>query len=153
EQDYLRRAARGLAAGDPYFCDLGIDLSRGFRALKVWFTLKEMGDRRIGEAIEASCERAQELAALVEADPALELLAPVNLNVVCFRFRAGNRSDALNARIVEDVHESGIAAPSTTRIEGKLAIRAAFINHRTEFADVRALAAAVRERGYALLEA
>ena len=158
EQDYLRRATRGLAAGDPYFCDLGIDLSRGFRALKVWFTLKELGDQRIGEAIARTCARARELSELVAANPALELLAPVELNIVCFRYRGdGSRGEAalnaLNARIVEEIQESGVGAPSTTRIDGKLAIRAAIVNHRTESEDVYALLDAVRERAAALLEA
>ena len=61
--DYLRRDVRGLAGGDPWFCDYGPELSRGFRALKVWFTLKEHGARRLGAMIERNCEQARYLAA------------------------------------------------------------------------------------------
>src|SRR6516162_7048974 len=84
---YLRREARGLAAGSPWPCDLGPDLSRGFRALKTWFTLKTYGAAALGAAIEGTCALAQELAGRIEAEPELELLAPVGLNIVCFRFR------------------------------------------------------------------
>jgi len=80
----------------------------------------------------------QQLAAKVAATPALELLAPVELNIVCFRYRAAD-ADRVNAEIVADLHESGIAAPSTTTIQGQLAIRTALVNHRTEPRDLDAL--------------
>ncbi|MEY9127759.1 pyridoxal phosphate-dependent decarboxylase family protein [Bradyrhizobium yuanmingense] len=141
---YLSREARGLAAGAVWPCDLGPDLSRGFRALKTWFTLKTFGTDRLGRAIARSCALAKYLEARVLAEPRLELLAPVNLNVVCFRYRSG---DAVNREIVADVQESGIAAPSSTTLDGKFAIRAAIVNHRTEEADIDALVAAVLQFG------
>lgn len=141
---YLRREARGLAAGAVWPCDLGPDLSRGFRALKTWFTLKTFGTDRLGAVIVRSCALAKYLEARVLAEPRLELLAPVNLNIVCFRYRA---DDAVNREIVADVQESGVAAPSSTTLDGRLAIRAAIVNHRTEEADVDALVAAVLEFG------
>lgn len=141
---YLRREARGLAAGTVWPCDLGPDLSRGFRALKTWFTLKTFGTDRLGAAIARSCALAKYLEARVLAEPRLELLAPVNLNIVCFRYRA---DDAVNREIVADVQESGVAAPSSTTLDGRLAIRAAIVNHRTEETDVDALVAAVLEFG------
>jgi glutamate/tyrosine decarboxylase-like PLP-dependent enzyme len=143
---YLRTQAKGLAAGAPWFSDYGPDLSRGFRALKTWFTLKTFGLKRIGRAIEHSCELARHLEARVRAEPKLELLAPARLNIVCFRYRT---SDAANAKIVVDLHESGIAAPSTTTVNGKLAIRAAFVNHRTQIRDVDALVDGVIKLGAA----
>jgi glutamate/tyrosine decarboxylase-like PLP-dependent enzyme len=73
----------------------------------------------------------------------LELLAPVALNIVCFRVRAGADADRQNREIVADLQESGIAAPSTTTIDGKLAIRAAIVNHRTVAADVDSMVDAV----------
>ena len=85
---YLRREARGLAAGAVWPCDLGPDLSRGFRALKTWFTLKTFGTDRLGAVIARSCALAKYLETRVLAEPRLELLAPVNLNIVCFRYRA-----------------------------------------------------------------
>lgn len=137
---YLRREARGLAGGSPWPSEFGPDLSRGFRALKTWFTLKTFGTDRMGAVIARTCVLAKYLERRVLAEPRLELLAPVALNIVCFRYR-GN--DALNAQIVVDLHESGIAAPSTTLLDGRLAIRAAFVNHRTQTCDVDALVDAV----------
>ena len=143
---YLKPTARGLAANAPWPCDLGPDLSRGFRALKVWFTLQAFGADRLGAVAEQSCAIARHLAARIEATPELELLAPVPLNIVCFRYR-GSQPDALNAEIVADLQEAGIAAPSTTIIAGALAIRAAFVNHRSRVADAEALLEAVLEAG------
>lgn len=141
---YLSREARGLAAGAVWPCDLGPDLSRGFRALKTWFTLKTFGTDRLGAVIAHSCALARYLETRVLAEPRLELLAPVNLNIVCFRYRA---SDAVNREIVADVQESGIAAPSSTTLDGKFAIRAAIVNHRTAETDIDALVSAVLKFG------
>lgn len=145
---YLRREARGLAAGHPWPTDFGPDLSRGFRALKVWMTLKVYGTDKLGEVIAANCALAQKLAARVDAEPLLERVAPVALNVVCFRFKApGMDTGKLDAEIVADVQESGIAVPSATTINGKLAIRVAFVNHRTRDEDVDILVDAILAAG------
>ena len=144
---YLGRAERGLAAGSPWPCDFGPDLSRGFRALKVWFTLRAYGTRRLGETMLQTCRLARRLAERVDAEPELERLAPVPLNIVCFRYRAGADSDRLNEDLVVELQESGIAAPSTTRIDGQLAIRAAIVGHRTRAEDVDALVEAVLGAG------
>jgi glutamate/tyrosine decarboxylase-like PLP-dependent enzyme len=143
---YLRRETRGLAAGSSWPCDLGPDLSRGFRALKTWFTLKTYGTDRLGAVITRSCTLAGYLGLRILAEPRLELLAPVQLNIVCFRYRAAN-ANAVNADIVIDIQESGIAAPSTTLLDGELAIRAAIVNHRTDTGDINALISAVLEFG------
>jgi glutamate/tyrosine decarboxylase-like PLP-dependent enzyme len=143
---YLRREERGLAAGHDWPCDYGPDLSRGFRALKTWFTLKVHGTDRLGAAMERTCRLAKYLQERVEATPQLELLAPANLNIVCFRHR-GEQADTLNTRLVADLHESGLAAPSTTTIHGHLAIRAAIVNHRTRAEDIDRLVAAVVDLG------
>jgi len=139
---YLRRESRGMAAGSPWPCDFGPDLSRGFRALKTWFTLKVYGTAQLGAVMSRTCELAQYLKLRVEQTPELELAAPVQLNFVCFRYRCEN-SDVVNARIVTDLQESGVAVPSTTMLEGRLAIRAAIVNHRTQRCDLDALIAAV----------
>jgi glutamate/tyrosine decarboxylase-like PLP-dependent enzyme len=138
---YLARESRGLAAGGPWPCDLGPDLSRGFRALKVWFTFMTQGTARLGAAISATCALARRMAERIASDPELELLAPVALNVVCFRYRSAD-ADRVNRAIVADLHESGIAVPSTTTIDGRVAIRAAIVNHRTTASDVDAVLAA-----------
>jgi aromatic-L-amino-acid/L-tryptophan decarboxylase len=138
---YLNRAPRGLAAGSDWPCDFGPDLSRGFRALKTWFTLKTFGIQALGAAISRTCELARYLERRIAAATELELLAPIELNIVCFRFRAANSAqlNALNSEIVIQLQESGVAAPSTTVLNGRLAIRAAIVNHRTNESDLDAL--------------
>ncbi len=146
---YLERETRGLAAGSSWPCDFGPDLSRGFRALKTWFTLKVYGVRAIGEIIAQTCELARYLEQCVTESSELELLAPVQLNIVCFRYRCPD-ADRVNARIVAEMQESGVAAPSTTRINGQLAIRAAITNHRTNRCDLDALVNATLAIGRAI---
>ncbi len=136
---YLRAGTRGLAAGSPWPCDYGPDLSRGFRALKTWFTLKTYGADALGRVISGTCGLARYLESRIRQTPELELLAPAQLNIVCFRFRTAEDTDEVNAAIVADLHESGVVAPSTTRIGANLAIRAAIVNHRTEERDIEAL--------------
>ena len=143
---YLRRETRGLAAGSSWPCDLGPDLSRGFRALKTWFTLKTFGLEKLGAMITRTCTLAKYLEQKILAEPRLELLAPVELNIVCFRYRAAD-ANRVNGDIVIAIQESGIAAPSTTLLDGELAIRAAIVNHRTDTCDIDALIAAVLEFG------
>jgi aromatic-L-amino-acid/L-tryptophan decarboxylase len=145
---YLRRETRGLAAGSHWPCDLGPDLSRGFKALKAWFTLKTYGTEKLGEVITRTCALAAYLETRILAEPRLELLAPVQLNIVCFRYRAAD-ANKVNGDIVIDIQESGIAAPSTTLLDGQLAIRAAIVNHRTDTRDLDALVAAVVRVGMA----
>jgi glutamate/tyrosine decarboxylase-like PLP-dependent enzyme len=155
---YLERRPRGLAAGEPWPCDFGPDLSRGFRALKVWFAFKAYGAAAMGEAIAATCRAAQALGARIDAERELERLAPVALNIVCFRYRGSEScarngpamTDALNAEIVVRLQEAGLFAPSTTTLGGRLAIRAAIVNHRTTVEDALALADEVLRLGRAL---
>ena len=127
---YLRKELRGLAAGAPWPCDFGPDLSRGFRALKTWFTLKVFGTRALGAVISQTCALARYLESRIAATPELELVAPVELNVVCYRYRAED-GQRINPRIVIELQESGLVAPSTTILDGRIAIRAAIVNHRT----------------------
>lgn len=143
---YLRRELRGTAAGSPWPCDFGPDLSRGFRALKTWFTFKVYGTAQLGAVISRTCALAQHLKERVKQTPQLELAAPVQLNIVCFRYCAQD-SDRVNTAIVTDLQESGVAVPSTTTIDGRLAIRAAIVNHRTQVCDLDRLVAAVVELG------
>jgi aromatic-L-amino-acid decarboxylase len=143
---YLRRETRGMAAGEFWPCDYGPDLSRGFHALKTWFTLKTYGGDQLGRMMAETCAVARHLEKKILAEPQLELLLPVQLNIVCFRYRAAD-TDKVNTEIVADIHESGIAAPSMTTIDGKRTIRAAIFNHRTQNSDVDALVEAVLKFG------
>lgn len=146
-REYLTAAPRGLAAGNPWFCEYGPELSRGFRALKIWFALKEHGIRRIAEKVEDNCRHATYLAGLVEEHPDLELSAPVALNIVCFRFVAPSLTtqqlNDLNAEIVMELQVTGVAAPSTTKLDDVLAIRVNITNHRCTRADFDILIDAV----------
>ncbi len=146
---YLRSVSRGLAGGGEWPADLGPELSRGFRALKVWFALKEHGARAFARAIEKNCRQAQYLADLVRRTPGAELMNDPSLDIVCFRFRPEGWDDAtldrLNEDVVVDLQESGVAAPSTTRIRGCLAIRVNLTNHRTRRADLDLLMRAAGE--------
>ena len=151
---YLVRTERGTAAGEPWFTDFGPELSRGFRALSVWFTMKTYGLDRFGASIAAQCALAEALGERIAAAPQLELLAPVALNIVCFRYVAALDEaalDALNGRIVVEVQERGLAVPSTTRVHGKLAIRLNVMNHRTTRADLDATLDAVLAVGQDVL--
>ncbi|MBV9251065.1 MAG: cytochrome D ubiquinol oxidase subunit I [Acetobacteraceae bacterium] len=139
--DYLHRTTRGLAGGSPWPCDLGPDLSRSFRALKVWMTLKAYGLDAIGGAVAQCCRVARYLAKRIDSEPKLERVAPVPLNIVCFRPRGMTDQECVG--LVADVQESGMAAPSTTKIDGRVAIRAAIVNHRTTEADADRLLEAV----------
>ncbi len=152
--DYLAGMPRGLGGGKPWPSDMGIELSRGFRALKVWFALKEHGLNRIGEKIAENVACAARLARLVEAAEDFELLAPTPLNIACLRWAPpgfGGDLDALNREIVMRLQESGVAAPSTTMIRGRLAIRVNVTNHRTRAEDMDILFEAIRGHGKAAL--
>lgn len=138
--DYLEGHEAGLAAGEPWPCDYGPELSRGFRALRVWFLLVEHGTDALAEAIDNSVDRASHLAARVDEEPALERIDPVELNVVCFRVlpEDGEDGDELNRVIVTELQRRGIAAPSTTRLGPHLFIRCCLMNHRTTRDDADA---------------
>lgn len=142
--NYLAAAPRGLAAGFPWPCDLGPDLSRGFSALKVWMTLSAYGTKGLAGVVETSCRLAQHLAQRIQTEDRLELLAPVALNIVCFGIRGKTDQEILD--LVADLQEEGLFAPSTTVIAGRTAIRCALVNHRTTQADIDALIAEILKR-------
>jgi len=152
---YLDPHERGLTAGPISFSQYALELSRGFRALKVWFSLKEHGLDAFAGMIEQNVSQSQYLAELVTAEPVLELLAPVPLNVVCFRFRGDLRDESrlaeLNREIVLRLQEAGTAAPSTTIIGGKFAIRVANVNHRSRREDFELLVREVVRLGGELI--
>ncbi|MBN7796001.1 pyridoxal phosphate-dependent decarboxylase family protein [Parahaliea mediterranea] len=152
---YLQGERQGMAGGSPWPNDFGIELSRGFSALAVWFQLREMGTARLGRAIHRNCLQAQRLGEAVAAEGELELLAPVPLNIVCFRYRlaalSGEALNRLNRRIVVELQCRGIAAPSSTELRGRSAIRVAITNHRTRWRDLEALVSATLALGRELL--
>jgi aromatic-L-amino-acid decarboxylase len=152
---------RGLTGGDlTWFSDYGFQLSRGFRALKAWMSFKEHGTRKYGRLIQQNIDQARYLAELIDAAPELELVAPVALNVVCFRYVRPELDDAaldeLNKQIEVELQERGIAVPSATTIRGRCVLHVANTNHRTRREDFDVLVKEVirlggelaRERGW-----
>ena len=141
----------GLACGAVWPCDLGLELSRGFRALKVWFTIQEHGTLALGAAIARNCAQAQKLAARIASRPSLRLMAPVPLQIVCCRYQPSGMddtlADTLNRRLVATLQEQGIAAPSVSLIDGRVCIRICISNHRTDDADLDILLQAIDRIG------
>lgn len=152
---YLQTEARGLAAGAPWPSDYGFELSRGFSALSVWFALKEQGIEKLGLAIQRNCLQAQWLGEKIQSEASLELLAPVLLNIVCFRRVADSLSleeiNELNRAIVVELQCRSIAVPSSTSLNGAYVIRVCICNHRTRRDDLQALLEAVAQIGDELL--
>jgi aromatic-L-amino-acid/L-tryptophan decarboxylase len=148
---YLSRAESGLAAGSTWFSQYGIQLSRGFRALKIWMSLKEHGIEKYRRLVEQNVEQARYLKTLIEDTRELELLAPVPLNVVCFRYLSEGLDEhqlkELNEGLLIELQESGVAVPSSTLIDGKYALRVAITNHRSRREDFDILIHKVLEIG------
>lgn len=148
---YLGDATRGVIRGGLPFADRGLDLTRNFKALKAWMSLKAHGVDRFAGLIEQNVAQARHLAARVSADPELELLAPVPLNVVCFRYAPAGveraRLDDINQELLLRVQESGEAVPSSTVLRGRFALRVAIVNHRTREADLDRLLLAIHRFG------
>lgn len=148
---YLRSFTRGLASGPFNFSEYGVQLSRSFKALRAWMALKTEGADRYGQQIEQNIEQARFLTGLVEADQRLELLAPTMMNIVNFRFVPPSLSEdeleELNAEILVQLHERGIAGPSSTVLNEKFSLRVAICNHRSRREDFVALVAGVIDIG------
>ncbi len=155
----MSRFDRGAAGGEPWFTDYGPDLSRGFRALKVWFTLRVFGLERLGQTVGETFRLAQVLAKNIQHEPDLELLGPHPLNIVCFRFRGPGpalseaTANAINKEIVVSLQEDGIAVPSTIMFGNVLSIRVAIVNHRCREPDLQLLLREVLDRGRRLAHA
>jgi len=134
---YLQLQERGMIAGK-FLADYGLELSRGFRALKIWLAFKEQGAAKFGRLIAQDIGYARYMAKQIEADPRLELIAPVDLNIVCFRHVAADEdaAKALNTEIMLRLQERGLAVASDTTVQGKHGLRCAFNNHRTTRDDI-----------------
>jgi aromatic-L-amino-acid decarboxylase len=142
--EYLQHELRGLAAGRIWFSDYGLELSRQFRALKVWMSIKEHGLDRFGRMIARNVEQAHYFGQLVEKSPQMELTAPIGMDIVCFRFNPGGMVESslndLNKEILMQLHEQGIAVPSYTTLDGRYCLRIAISNHRSTNEDFDLLA-------------
>lgn len=152
---YLAETSRGVIAGGLPFAERGLELTRSFRALKVWMSFKTHGTDSFARLIEQNVRQAQYCAGLIEAERDLELVAPVPLNIVCFRFaprEAGPETlNQVNEEILLRIQESGLAVPSSTRIGDKFALRVAITNHRSKREDFDLLVEAASKVGRVVL--
>ena len=123
------------------FFEESLELSRRFRALKLWLSLRYHGIGQFRAAIRRDLEHAQLLARLITAEPALELLAPVELSTVCFRWKGASEVelDRRNAAILREVIRRGRVYLSNASVHGAFALRACIVNHRTTDADIAAV--------------
>jgi aromatic-L-amino-acid/L-tryptophan decarboxylase len=136
--DYVRPLVQDPLEGFAFF-EESLELSRRFRALKLWLSVRYHGMAAFRGAIRADLQHAQLLAQQIAAIPRLELVAPVSLSAVCFRYRAetaGPDSDQLNAAILKRVIERGAVYLSNATLHGRFVLRACFVNHRTTEEDV-----------------
>ena len=154
DADYIK--VHGLTEDAAFaYWDYGVELSRRFRALKVWLTLNYYGVRRLAEAIAEDNSLAAHLGELVSHADDFELLAPVELSICCFRYvPRGDLNerelDQLNEKIMAAVQKGGRAYLSNATMNGKFALRACITNFRTTKADLEETLATVREAARSL---
>ena len=145
QPNYLLSHERGLPAGPDPITNYGIELSRGFKALKIWMQLREHGIDKYRRLIAQNIEQCRWLAAQIAEEAELELLSPVFLNIVCYRYRPLGQPmeesalNALNRELLMLLHERAVATPSYTVLQGRYAIRVCIVNHRTQKEDLQAL--------------
>ena len=139
--EYLQDTALGKEQVN--FADRGIQLTRGFRALKIWISVQTLGLRAFRDAIRASVDQAERAHRYICASPHLEAMAPPSLGIVCFRVRPSGSGlsprdlEALNRRVQHEVVASRIAMISSTRLRGEYSLRLAILNYRSRWDDVR----------------
>jgi aromatic-L-amino-acid decarboxylase len=127
--EYLRGDAERAAGAAENYMDYGIQLGRRFRALKAWFVIRAFGREGLAARVRESRRLALLFASWVERDARFELLAPVEMAVVCFRARReGGDADAFNERLLARVNDTGEAYLTHTRLHGRLALRVAVGN-------------------------
>lgn len=124
------------------FADRGPQLTRAFRALKVWLTVRYFGLDRIGAAIDRGLDLAERAEAWIRRSGTLRLVTPAALGVVCFRTDEGEEADT---RRVERLAESGLGMISSTRVRGGYALRLCILNHRSRWEDVEAVLKSLAE--------
>ena len=147
--DYLQSAEQGVTN----LMDLGIQLGRRFRALKLWMVIRAFGVDGLAERIREHCRLAREMAGWIEAEPGFELAAPVPFSVVCFRaVPPGDPEDQdrFNERLLAEVNAAGPVFLSHTKLRGRYVLHAAIGNIRTTEEHVRQAWELVRETAESL---
>jgi glutamate/tyrosine decarboxylase-like PLP-dependent enzyme len=145
EAEYTRMF--GEEAEEAFVCwDYGPELSRRFRALKVWMLLKGVGLNRLSEAIESNLACARHLESLVRVSDDFEMATPVELSIFCFRHvprRLRNESpgavDAFNQRLLVALQRDGSSYLSNATLGGRFALRGCVLNYRTTLRDMETL--------------
>jgi len=154
--NYLTPHERGLAGGPENITNYCMELSRGFKALKVWMSIKEHGLDKYAAMIAQNIDQAFYLGEEVKKHQALELLTPVTMNIVCYRYNPGNMDDEqlnqLNKELLMRMHETGVGGPSSTLLNEKYAIRVAITNHRTRRKHLDEMIAGTIELGDRLIK-
>jgi aromatic-L-amino-acid/L-tryptophan decarboxylase len=138
--EYARALTTDPVEGFAFF-EESLELSRRFRALKLWLSLRYHGFEAFRAAIRRDLAHAQRLARQIAAHPGLELMAPVELSAVCFRYRGtGNSTDEelnrSNPVILKRVVERGRVYISNASLRKRFCLRACVVNHRTTDADI-----------------
>ena len=146
--EYLRNQASGAGQVIDYR-DWQVPLGRRFRALKLWFVIRHYGIEGLQHHVRQHVALAQDFAAWVEADPDFEVVAPVPLNLVCFRHRG---DDAFNERLMASVNDSGAIYLTHTRLAGRYTLRMVIGQTNTERRHVEGAWQAVREHARALAQ-
>lgn len=154
--NYLLQEKRGLSGGPDSLNHYGFELSRGFKALKIWMSLKEHGLEKYRKMIAQNNAQAIFLGKLVQEQDALELTAPVSMSITCFRMTQSGWTEEklreLNREILLRIQEEGIASPSSTILNGKYTLRVANVNQRTRFDDMELLVREVLRIGKEVIE-
>ena len=151
DADYIK--THGYSDEEAFaFWDYSVELSRRFRALKVWLTLQYYGTRRIAQAISEDISLAAYLGEVVSNADDFELLAPVELSICCFRYvpragMSGEELNRLNERVMALVQKGGRAYVSNATVRGRFALRACITNFRTTKSDIDTTVAAIRDAG------
>lgn len=150
--DYLKSDEQNGRRMD--LMEYNLPLTKEFKALKVWMTIKAFGACRLREEIAADMDKAKYLSELVKSDGSLELMAPVPLSIVCFRYNPGGMNESvlngLNDQIIQEIESDGRVFLTGTKIQEKTALRTCFINPRTDREDIDLLKKVVLEKGIKL---
>ena len=137
--DYLEPLARGLGSLVDMAGGRGLQLSRGFKALKPWMSIREHGIEKLGRLVAQNTKQATYLGDLIDESRHLARVAPIQLNVVAFRFDDpeldAERRDRVNRELLMRIQERGIAIPSSTMIGGRFTLRVCIVNHRSRRDD------------------
>src|SRR5262245_10725336 len=150
---YIRASGSSNAVrGLPWFSEYGFQQTRGFRALKVWMTMKQFGLSGHRRAVEENIALARYLADQVRESRDLELLAS-GLSIVCFRYvgrdasQSSEATDTLNRRLLEQLQLGGETFLTSTEIDGRFVLRACIVNYHSSRDDVERMLHAVRQAG------